>query len=75
MEGDGDGWPQLQHHSLLIIEHTKFAPDWYFSLLKRPFRQMKIGCLDDIVRVVEGLAKVNHAQLLGAHDGSMIVPT
>ena len=61
--------------SFLIVGHTKFAPDWCFGLLKRAFRRTKIGCLDDIVRVVESSAEVNHAQLVGAQDGSVIVPT
>ena len=61
--------------SFLIVGHTKFAPDWSFGLLKRAFRHTRVGCLDDIVRVVEESAEVNHAQLVGAQDGTVIVPT
>ena len=61
--------------SFLIVGHTKFAPDWCFRLLKRVFRRTRVGCLDDIVRVVEESAEVNHAQLVGAQDGTVIVPT
>ena len=61
--------------SFLIVGHTKFAPDWCFGLLKRAFRRTRVGCLDDIVRVVEESAEVNHAQLVGAQDGTVIVPT
>ena len=60
--------------SFLIMGHTKFAPDWCFGLLKRAFRRRRVGYLD-IVRVVEESAEVNHAQLVGAHDGTVIVPT
>ena len=61
--------------SFMIVGHTKFAPDWCFGLLKRAFRRTRVGCLDDIVRVVEESAEVNHTQLVGAQDGTVIVPT
>ena len=61
--------------SFLIVGHTKFAPDWCFGLLKRAFRCTRVGCLDDIVRVVGESAEVNHAKLVGAQDGRVIVPT
>ena len=51
--------------SFLIVGHTKFLPDWCFGLFKQAFRRTKIGCLDDIVKVVESSAVVNHAQLVG----------
>ena len=35
----------------------------------------KNGYLDDIIKVVESSAMVNHAQLLGTQDGQIIVPT
>ena len=58
--------------ALLIVGHTKFAPDWCFGLLKRAFWRTRVGCLDNIIRVV---AEVNHAQLVGAQDGTVIIPT
>ena len=61
--------------SFLSVRHTKFAPDWCFGRFKRAFRRTKVGCLDDIVRVVEQSADVNHDQLVGAQDGTVIVPT
>ena len=61
--------------SFLIVGHTKFFPDWCFGLFKQAFRRTKVGCLDDIAKVVEDSAKVNHAQLVGDQDGSVIVPT
>lgn len=61
--------------SFHIVRHTKFAHDSCFGLLKRVFRRTRVGCLDDIIRVVEESAEVNHAQLVGAQDGTVIVPT
>ena len=60
--------------SFLIVGHTKFSPDWCFGLFKQAYRRQKIGCLDDIARVVES-AVVNHAQLVGSQDGTVLVPT
>ena len=61
--------------SFLIVGHTKFSPDWCFGLFKQKYRRTRIGCLDDIVRVVESSAVVNHAQLVGTQDGKVLVPT
>ena len=61
--------------SFLIVGHTKFLPDWCFGLFKQAFRRTKVRCLDDIVKVVESSAVVNHAQLVGTQDGQVIVPT
>ena len=61
--------------SFLIVGHTKFSPDWCFGLFKQAYRRTRIGCLDDIVRVVETSAAVNHAQLVGSQDGKVMVPT
>ena len=61
--------------SFLIVGHTKFSPDWCFGLFKQAYRRTKIGCLDDIVRVVERSAVANHAQLVGTQDGRVLVPT
>ena len=61
--------------SFLIVGHTKFSPDWCFGLFKQAFRRTKIGCLDDIARVVDESALVNHAQLVGRQDGTVVVPT
>ena len=58
----------------LIVGHTKFSPDWCYGLFKQLYRKSKIGCLDDIVRVVKSAA-VNCAQLVGTQDGRVLVPT
>ena len=61
--------------SFLIVGHTKFSPDWCFGLFKQAYRRTEIGCLEDIVNVVESSAVVNHAQLVGTQDGQVLVPT
>ena len=40
--------------SFLIAGHTKFAPDRGFGLLKRKYRKMKVDCLTDLQKMVEG---------------------
>ena len=61
--------------SFLPAGHTKFSPDWCFGLVKRKYRKMKIGCLDDIVKAVHQLGSPNVAQLVGTLDGDIIVST
>ena len=51
------------------------VPDWCFGLFKRAFKRTKVGCLDDLVKVCEGSAKVNKSQLVGTQDGTVVVPT
>ena len=60
--------------SFLPVGHTKFSPDWCFGLLKRKYRKMKIGCLDDIVKAVHQSGAPNVAQLVGTQSGDVIVP-
>ena len=57
----------------MLVGHTKFAPDWAFGLLKQKFRRTPVGCLDDMVRVVEQSASINKAQLVGKEDGTVLV--
>ena len=59
--------------SFMLVGHTKFAPDWAFGLLKQKFRRMPVGCLDDMVKVVQQSASINKAQLVGLEDGTTIV--
>ena len=60
--------------SFLPVGHTKFSPDWCFGLFKRHFKRSKVGCLDDIVKVVNNSASPNVAQLVGSQSGEVIVP-
>ena len=67
------------HHTIklhfMITGHTKFSPDACFGLVKRKFRQADVSSLDDLARVVEESAACNICQLVGAQDGSTIVPS
>ena len=60
--------------SFLPVGHTKFSPDWCFGLLKRKYRKMKIGCLDDIVKAVHQSGSPNVAQLVGTQGDEIMVP-
>ena len=67
------------HHTIslhfMITGHTKFSPDACFGLVKRKFRKADVSSLDDLARVVEESAVCNICQLVGAQDGSTIVPS
>ena len=67
------GFNQRAEISFMLVGHTKFSPDWCFGLVKQRFRRTKVGCLDDIVKVVNDSSKVNFAQLVGREDGTIIV--
>ena len=68
-----------QHHDITIsflpVGHTKFFPDAGFGMLKRQFRQTKVGCLTDIAEVVRKSASINHCQLVGNQRGDALVPS
>ena len=59
--------------SFMLVGHTKFAPDWCFGLVKQMFRVTTVGCLDDMVKLVNDSATVNYAQLVGREDGTILV--
>ena len=59
--------------SFMLVGHTKFAPDWCFGLFKQKFRKSKVGCLCDIAKVVNTSSEVNHAELVGREDGTVLV--
>ena len=59
----------------MLTGHTKFSPDACFGLIKRKFRRTEVSSLDDLARVVEESAACNLCQLVGAQDGSTIVPS
>jgi hypothetical protein len=66
----------LNHYievSFMMVGHTKFAPNWAFGLLKQKFRRSKVSCLQDLVRVVNDSATINHAQLVSSEDGTLFV--
>ena len=59
--------------SFLLVGHTKFAPDWCFGLVKQKFRKTLVGCLDDMLRVVDQSAKTNDGELVGKEDGTTLI--
>ena len=59
--------------SFLPVGHTKFFPDAGFGMLKRRFRATEVGCLSDIVKVVEESATMNCAELVGDQNGNVKV--
>ena len=61
--------------SFMVVGHTKFSPDWCFGLLKQRYRRSRVGCLDDVVKVVEESATCNTAQLVWTQDSQTVVTT
>ena len=64
---------EINNH-FLLPGHTKFAPDWCFGLLKQRTRRTFISSLFDIATSVEESASVNVAELVGLHNGTVLVP-
>ena len=68
------------HHRVplhfLIAEHTKFAPDCCFGLLKKAFRLTPVSSLQELgTRIQSSTQKsVNIAQIVGPENGPSIVP-
>ena len=63
------------YYDFLLPGHTKFAPDWCFGLVKQKTRRTFISSLFDIARTVEYSATVNVAELVGLHNGSVLIAT
>ena len=64
-----------QFLSFHCLTKLMLSPEWCFGLLKKKFRQSVVSSLDEIMKVVEESADVNTSQLVGTHDGEVIVPT
>ena len=68
------------HHSItysfLVAGHTKFAPDRCFGLIKKAYKVNYVSSLYEFARLVETSSStgINKAQLVGTHDGRVIVP-
>ena len=60
-------------YDFLLPGHTKFAPDWCFGLVKQKTRRTFISSLFDIARTVEDSATVNVVELVGLHNGSVLI--
>ena len=69
---------QLHHsvkYSFLIAGHMKFGPDRCFGIIKRSFKLNYISSIYEFANMVESSGTgVNKAQLVGTHDGTVIVP-
>ena len=62
-------------YSFLIAGHTKFAPDRCFCIIKKSYKQNYISSIYEFANMVElSSSGVNKAQLVGTHDGTVIVP-
>ena len=62
-------------YSFLIAGHTKFGPDRCFGIIKRSFKLNYISSIYEFADMVESSSTgVNKAQLVGTHDGTVIVP-
>ena len=63
-------------YSFLLAGHTKFGPDRGFGLLKKAFRVTYVSSLYELGSVVETSSSIglNKVQLVGTHDGKVIVP-
>ena len=60
-------------YSFMVAGHTKFAPDWCFGLLKKSTQRTFISSLYDIAQAVQESSNVNVAELVGLHDGSLLI--
>ena len=61
--------------SFLLVGHTKVSPDLCFGIFKQAHHRAKIGCLEDIIKLVRSSAVLNHAQLVATQHGQEVVPT
>ena len=68
-------WPAWRYQGIFLpfIGRTKFSSDWCFGLLKQHFNRSKVGCLDDIVWIVNESATPSVAQLVVSQSGDVIV--
>lgn len=62
------------NYHFLLRGHTKFAPDWCLRLLTQRTRRTFISSLFDIATSVKESASVNVTELVGLHNGTVLVP-
>ena len=75
-------WRILMHlhdsilYSFLVAGHTKFGPDRCFGMIKKTYKVTYVSSLYELAHMVENSSSVgvNKAQLVGTHDGRIIVP-
>ena len=62
-------------YSFLIAGHMKFAPDRCFAIIKKSYKQNYISSIYEFANMVKSSSSgINKAQLVGTHDGTVIVP-
>ena len=63
-------------YSFLIAGHTKFGPDRCFGLMKKSYKVSYVSSLYEFASLVDtsSAVSVNKAQIVGTHDGRVIVP-
>ena len=64
------------NYSFLIAGHTKFAPDRCFGLITCAYKVNYVSSIYEFARMVDSSSTVgvNKSQLVGTHDGRVIVP-
>ena len=64
------------NHVLLIAGHTKFGPDLCFGLINKSYKVSYVSSLYEFATLVDtsSAVGVNKAQIVGTHDGRVIVP-
>ena len=64
------------HLHFLLPGHTKFAPDWWFGLLKQKFRHTEVSTLSELQDCVQQstVNGLNQVQLAGPENGPADVP-
>lgn len=70
-----NGLHKVINYNFVMFGHTKFLPDWCFGLLKQKTQRTFISSLFDIARSVEESATVNAAELVGLHNGTVLIRT
>ena len=63
-------------YSFLVAGHTRFGPDCCFGMIKNAHKVTYVSSLYELAHMVENSSSVgvNNAQLVGTHDGRIIVP-
>ena len=63
------------NYSFLVADHTKFGPDRCFGMIKKAYKVNFVSSLYEFADMVDASSTngVNKAQLVGTHDGRIIV--
>ena len=63
------------NYSFLTAGHTKFGPDRCFGMIKKAYKVNFVSSLNEFADMVDASSTncVNKAQMVGTHDGRIIV--